>query len=217
MPAPGLSNCASCLDSRSRMFKVIGMRVVLIEDSQIIRLDCRQMLELAGFDVVGEGSDGFDAINLCNRFNPDVVLMDIEMPNLDGISAARQIIAARSCGAIVFLTAYFEDSLIREAMGVGAFGYLVKPLDEKTLVSTIQVAYAKSLQSRDLEDRLQDLSRKLEDRKVIERAKGLIMKRDGIDEDAAYVQLRTLSMEKHYSIRQIADLLIASYEEGRQR
>jgi len=81
------------------------MRVVLVEDSQIIRLDCRQMLELNGFEVVGEGSDGFDAINLCQRLHPDVILLDIEMPNLDGISAAKQIVADQSCQAIVFLTA----------------------------------------------------------------------------------------------------------------
>ncbi|MDR1421659.1 MAG: response regulator [Coriobacteriales bacterium] len=191
------------------------MKLVIVEDSQIIRLDCRQMLELAGFEVLGEGSDGLDAINLCKWLHPDVALLDIEMPNLDGISAARQILADKSCHAIVFLTAYFEDKLIREAMELGAFGYLVKPLDEKTLVSTIQVAYAKSLESKDLEERLDELAQKLEDRKVIERAKGLLMKRDGIDEDAAYSLLRTLSMEKRCSIRRIADLLITGLEGAR--
>jgi response regulator NasT len=193
------------------------LKVVLVEDSQIIRLDCRQMLELAGFEVVGEGSDGFDAINLCSWLHPDVALLDIDMPNLDGISAAKQIIADHSCHAIVFLTAYFEDKLIKEAMDLGAFGYLVKPLDEKTLVSTIQVAYAKSLESRDLEEKLDELEQKLEDRKVIERAKGLLMKHEGIDEDAAYTLLRNLSMEKHCSIRRIADLLIARINEGEHR
>ena len=186
----------------------------MVEDSQIIRLDCRQILELAGFEVVGEGADGFDAINLCKTLRPDVVLLDIEMPNLDGISAAKQIIADKTCKAVVFLTAYFEDKLIREAMRIGAFGYLVKPLDEKTLVSTIQVTYAKSIESRDLEERLDELSQKLEDRKIIERAKGLLMKRKGIDEDTAYTQIRTLSMKKQSSIRDIADILLMSAEEG---
>jgi len=193
------------------------MRIVLVEDSQIIRLDCRQMLELAGFEVVGEGSDGIDAVSLCERLRPDVVLLDIEMPNLDGISAAKRIIADRTCHAIVFLTAYFEDKLIREAMNVGAFGYLVKPLDEKTLVSTIQVAYAKSIKSQDLEKKLDDLAQKLEDRKIIERAKGILMKRNGIDEDAAYAQMRNLSMEKQSSLRHIADLLLLSEEENRSQ
>ena len=190
------------------------MRIVIIEDSQIIRMDCRQMLELAGFEVVGEGSDGIDAINLCKLLQPDVVLMDIEMPNLNGISAAKQIIAERTCQAIVFLTAYFEDKLIQEAMNVGAFGYLVKPLDEKTLISTIQVAYAKSIQSRDLEEKLDDLAQKLEDRKVIERAKGILMKRHDIDEDSAYAMLRTLSMEKQCSISKLANLLLMGADQS---
>ena len=193
------------------------MRIVLIEDSQIIRLDCRQILELAGFEVVGEGADGIDAINLCKALKPDVVLMDIEMPHLDGVSAAKQIIAERPSQAIVFLTAYYEDKLIQEAMNIGAFGYLVKPLDEKTLVSTIQVAYAKSLKSKDLEKQLDELAQRLEDRKVIERAKGILMKRKGIDENTAYTILRTLSMEKQCSIRQLADMLLLSEEESSQR
>jgi response regulator NasT len=188
------------------------MKVVLVEDDQIIRMDCRQMLELAGFEIVAEGNDGLEAIYLCQEFHPDIVLMDIEMPNLDGISAAKKILVDQTCKVIVFLTAYFEDKLIREAMEVGAFGYLVKPLDEKTLVSTIQVAYAKAKRSHDLEEQLNTLNQKLEDRKVIERAKGLLMKARGIDEDTAYSLLRNLSMEKHFSIRQIADLLIISLD-----
>ena len=190
------------------------MRIVLVEDSQIIRMDCRQMLELAGFEVVGEGSDGIDAINLCKALQPDVILMDIEMPNLNGISAAKQIIAERPTQAIVFLTAYFEDALIQEAMQLGAFGYLVKPLDEKTLISTIRVAHAKSVKDRDLEKKLSELSQRLEDRRAIERAKGILMKRNGIDEDTAYRLLRTLSMEKHCSIRRLSDLLLLSEDTG---
>ena len=191
------------------------MRIVLIEDSQIIRMDCRQMLELAGFEVVGEGSDGIDAINLCKSLRPDVILLDIEMPNLDGISAAKQIISDKTCKAIVFLTAYFEDKLIQQAMNVGAFGYLVKPLDEKTLVSTIRVAYAKSIESRDLEKKLNELAQKLEDRKVIERAKGILMKQNNINEETAYNLLRSLSMEKHCTMRHIADLMLLRKDESR--
>jgi response regulator NasT len=189
----------------------------LVEDKQIIRLDCRQMLELAGFEVVGEGADGLDAINLCSIHKPDVALLDIEMPNLDGISAAKQIVADQSCGAIVFLTAYYDNKLIGDAMSLGAFGYLVKPIDEKSLISTIQVAYAKSLENKDLKGKLDELAVKLEDRKVIEKAKGMLMKRDGISEDAAYGRLRSLSMDKHCSMRRIADLLIASFNEERKR
>lgn len=192
------------------------MRVVLVEDKQIIRLDCRQMLELAGLEVVGEGADGFDAINLCKELQPDVVVLDIEMPLLDGISAAKQIAAEGSCRAIVFLTAYCEDALLQEAVGVGAFGYLVKPIDEMTLISTIQMAYAKSLESLELEAKLNELEQKLEDRKVIDKAKGLLMMRDDLDEEAAYAELRTLSMEKNSSIRAIAEILLAGVGEKRR-
>lgn len=190
------------------------MRVVLVEDEQIIRLDLRQMLTMAGLDVVGEGADGIDAVNLCREFEPDVVLLDIKMPNLDGISAAKQIVVDGSCGAIVFLTAFYEEELVSDAIDIGAFGYLVKPIDEKSLLSTIQIAYAKAQANTDLETRLSEIEKRLEDRKVIEKAKGLLMRRGGIDEEEAYTKLRMLSMEKRSSMRTIADLLLAGADEN---
>lgn len=184
------------------------MKVIIIEDEPITRMDVRYILEDAGIEILGEGKDGFDAINMCKELHPDMVVMDINMPNLDGISASKIIHQNNLCKGVVLLTAYSDDKNIEGASNAGVYGYLVKPVDEKNLVSTLKVAYKKALASEDIEKKLDEATKKLEDRKIIERAKGIIMQREGISEDEAYKKLRKLSMEKGCSLRTISEFLI---------
>lgn len=188
------------------------MRIVIVEDESITRLDLKCILEDAGYDVVGEGKDGFDAINLCKKNHPDMVLMDLNMPNLNGISAAKVISRDKLCKSIVFLTAYSDREFVEKAKKIGVFGYLVKPLDEKNLIPALEVAYAKAVEAEELEKKRNQLEQKLEDRKVIEKVKGILMATEGVSEDEAYKKLRMLSMQKGCSIRVICETMLITGE-----
>ncbi|MCG8483157.1 MAG: response regulator [Clostridia bacterium] len=188
------------------------MRIVIVEDESITRLDLKCILEDAGYDVVGEGKDGFDAINLCKKNHPDMVLMDLNMPNLNGIGAAKVISRDKLCKSIVFLTAYSDREFVEKAKKIGVFGYLVKPLDEKNLIPALEVAYAKAVEAEELEKKRNQLEQKLEDRKVIEKVKGILMATEGVSEDEAYKKLRMLSMQKGCSIRVICETMLITGE-----
>lgn len=193
------------------------MRIIVVEDEPVTRMDIRCILEDAGFEVLGEGKDGFDAINLCTSYHPDMVLMNINMPNLDGVSAAKIIRRDKLCKCVVFLTAYSDDIFIEGAKKSGVFGYVVKPIDEKSLLPTIKIAYAKSLESEKNEQKLNDITKRLEDRKMIEKAKGFLMQSGGLDEDSAYKKLRSLSMEKGYSLRVISETILLQAQKGEKK
>ncbi|WP_035356708.1 ANTAR domain-containing response regulator [Acetobacterium malicum] len=190
------------------------MRIIIVEDEPVTRMDIRCMLEEAGFEVLDEGKDGFDAINLCKTHQPDLVLMDINMPNLDGISAARIIRRDGLSKCVVLLTAYSDDVFIEGAKNVGVFGYVVKPVDEKSLIPALKIAYAKSLETTDTEDKLDEATKRLEERKIIEKAKGFLMQSEGLDENTAYQKMRSLSMEKSCSLRVISEMLLLRAKKG---
>ncbi len=186
------------------------MRIIIVEDEPITRVDLKYMLEDAGYEVIGEGSDGFDAIALCKKMNPDLLLMDINMPNLNGIAAAKVIRKEKSARSIVFLTAYSDKEFIDEAKNIGASGYLSKPISEKNLIPTLEIAYAKVKETEKLEFEAEVLTKKLEDRKYIEKCKGIIMASKGISEEAAYRHLRSLSMDKCCSMRFLCETMLQS-------
>lgn len=188
------------------------MKVIIVEDEPITRMDIRGILENAGIEVLDEGKDGFDAINLCQKHHPDMVIMDINMPNLDGISAAKIIRKNKLSKGVLLLTAYSDDANVEKARKAGVFGYLVKPIDEKNLVSMLKIAYGKAIESEDLEEKLGIMTKRLEDRKIIEKAKGYIMESLNISEDNAYKKLRALSMEKGCSLRTISEILLLKDE-----
>jgi response regulator NasT len=191
------------------------MRIVIVEDEPVMRMDMKCLIEDAGHEVVGEGKDGLDAISLCKETKPDLVVMDINMPNLDGISAARMIHRDKLCSAVVMLTAYSDLEYVQGAKEAGVYGYLIKPIDAKNLVVTLEIAYAKSLKTDEIEQNLSTVTQKLEDRKVIEKAKGYLMKKEGIDEDTAFKRIRTLSMEKGASLRSISEALLMTADIGK--
>ena len=185
-----------------------ALRVVIADDEPITRLDIKEILEEKGYEVIGEAADGFDAVELCKAKKPELVLMDIKMPLLDGLSAARIMMEEDVDAAIVLLTAYSEREFIDSAKDLGVSGYLVKPIDEKSLIPSIELAVARSKEMRKLRRDIAKVSERLENRSIIEKAKGRIMERDGLSEQEAYDFIRKLSLEKGMSMRRVAEILL---------
>src|SRR5918998_1379183 len=164
------------------------MRVLVAEDETIIRLDLRELLERAGFEVCAEARDGVEAVELARSEQPDVAILDVKMPALDGIEAARRILDERPI-PIVMLTAYGQQELVARAVEAGVFGYLVKPFREQDLVPAIHTARARHEELQALRDEAESLSEALAARKAIERAKGVLMEKEGLTEAQAFARL----------------------------
>ncbi|MGN0994781.1 MAG: ANTAR domain-containing response regulator [Butyricicoccus sp.] len=184
------------------------LRVVIADDEPITRMDIKEILTEKGYEVIGEVGDGFDAVEICKAQKPDLVLMDIKMPLLDGLSAARIMAEEGVDAAVVLLTAYSEREFIDSAKEIGVSGYLVKPIDEKSLIPSIELAVARNKEMRKLRRDIEKVSERLENRSIIEKAKGRIMERDGINEQEAYDFIRKLSLTKGMSMRRVAEILL---------
>jgi AmiR/NasT family two-component response regulator len=188
------------------------MRVLVAEDETIIRLDLRDLLERAGFEVCAEAKDGEEAVDLARSARPDVAIMDVKMPKLDGIEAARRILDERPI-PIVMLTAYGQDELVSRAVEAGVFGYLVKPFREQDLLPAIRAARARHEELVALREEAESLAEALAARKAIERAKGLLMQKEGLTEQEAFARLRKASQISGRPLKVVADALIATFEE----
>jgi two-component system, response regulator PdtaR len=184
-------------------------RILVAEDETIIRLDLRALLERAGFDVCAEAHDGEQAVELARREQPDLALLDVKMPKLDGIDAARRILDERPI-PIVMVTAYGEQELVSKAVEAGVFGYLVKPFRETDLLPAIETARARHAELLELRAEADSLAEALAARKAIERAKGLLMERDSLTEQDAYARLRKASQISGRPLRVVAEALIAT-------
>src|SRR5881275_198301 len=187
------------------------MRVLVAEDETIIRLDLRDLLERAGFEVCAEARDGEEAVALARSARPDVAIMDVKMPKLDGIEAARRILDERPI-PIVMLTAYGQDELVARAVEAGVFGYLVKPFREQDLLPAIRTARARHEELTALRDEAESLTEALAARKSIERAKGLLMEREGLSEQEAFARLRKASQVSGRPLRVVADAVVATFD-----
>ena len=188
------------------------MRVLIAEDETIIRLDVRALLERAGHEVVGEARDGEEAVALAAELEPDLVVMDVRMPHLDGIEAARAITDRRPV-PIVMLTAYAEQDLVTRASEAGAFAYLVKPFREVDLLPAIDTARARFDELAALREEATDLAEALASRKAVERAKGILMRQEGIDEAEAFRRIRSASQKTGRTMRVVAEALIATFDD----
>jgi response regulator NasT len=186
------------------------MRVLVAEDETIIRLDLRDLLERSGFEVCAEARDGEEAVDLARSSRPDVAIMDVKMPKLDGIEAARRILDERPI-PIVMLTAYGQDELVGRAVEAGVFGYLVKPFREQDLLPAIRTATARHEELSALRDEAESLAEALAARKAIERAKGLLMEKEGLSEQEAFARLRKASQQSGRPLKVVADALIATF------
>ena len=188
------------------------IRIIVADDEPVTKMDLRELLVSAGYEVVAEASDGLDAVELCRQYRPDLILMDVKMPFLDGLSAARMIHEEGLAGAIIMLTAYSERDFIDRAKSCGVGGYLVKPIDEKSLVPSIELAIARSQELRQLRRDMEKTAARLENRIVIEKAKGVVMAEQKLTEQEAYDYIRNLSLTKHMSMSRIAEFILMQKE-----
>jgi AmiR/NasT family two-component response regulator len=190
-----------------------AMRILVAEDETIIRLDLRDLLERAGFEVCAEARDGEEAVALARSERPDLAIMDVKMPRLDGIEAARRILEENPI-PIVMLTAYGQEELVSRAVEAGVFGYLVKPFREQDLLPAIQAARARHEEMQALRAEAESLTEALAARKVIERAKGLLMEKENLNEQEAFARLRKASQVSQRPLKVIAEAVVATLGGG---
>lgn len=183
-------------------------RVVIAEDEALIRLDLKEMLQEDGYEVVGEAGDGEAAVRLATELKPDLVILDVKMPVLDGISAAERISAAR-LAPVVILTAFSQRELVRRATEAGAMAYLVKPFTKSDLTPAIEMAVSRYEQIRALEAEVSTLTERLETRKVVDRAKGLLQELNGWTEPQAFRWIQKTSMDRRLTMRAVADAVLS--------
>jgi len=182
-------------------------RVIVAEDEALIRLDIVETMKENDFEVVGEAADGEEAVTLALELEPDLMVMDIKMPKLDGIAAAEKIIKEAPC-AIVMLTAFSDKELIERAKDAGTMAYLVKPFDPKDLLPAVEVALSRHQELLSLEDSIADLQDRLSTRKQVDRAKGLLMEKMELTEPEAFRWIQKTSMDRRLSMREVADAVI---------
>jgi response regulator NasT len=189
-------------------------RLVIADDESLIRMNLKETLVGLGYLVVGEAGDGVSAINLARELRPDMVIMDIKMPKLDGIKAA-EVLTQERLAPVVLLTAYSDRDLVERAKEAGVVSYLVKPFREADLLPALEVAMARFTELRALDKQLGDLKEALETRKVVERAKGFLMEKQGLSETEAFRRIQQLSMNTRKPMKEIAQsiLLAAQIEQ----
>ncbi|MFI0236761.1 ANTAR domain-containing response regulator [Streptomyces sp. NPDC016845] len=187
-------------------------RVVIAEDEALIRLDLKEMLEEEGYSVVGEAGDGEEAVELAREHKPDLVILDVKMPKMDGISAAEKI-AGESIAPVLMLTAFSQRDLVERARDAGAMAYLVKPFSKSDVVPAIEMAVSRFTELKTLEKEVADLTQRLETRKLVDRAKSVLQTQYGLTEPAAFRWIQKTSMDRRLSMQQVAEAVIQDAEE----
>lgn len=182
-------------------------RVLVAEDETLIRLDIVEILTEAGYTVVGEASDGEEAVRLVEELSPDLIVIDVKMPVLDGITAAERILDKHSI-AVVMLTAFSQTELVERANAAGAMAYVVKPFTPADLIPALEIAFSRHEEMQSLESEIADLQERFETRKRVDRAKGLLMERMGLSEPESFRWLQKTSMNRRLTMREVADAVI---------
>lgn len=189
------------------------IRVIIADDESLIRMDLREMLGNLGYLVVGEVGDGRSAVNLARELRPDVVIMDIKMPDMDGIDAAK-ILTEERIAPVILLTAYSQKDLVERAKEAGVVGYMVKPFREADLVPAIEVALARFKEFEALHKEVNDLQLALETRKLVDRAKGILMDSQGLSESDAFRKIQKMSMNTRKPMKEVAEAIILAHQAG---
>ena len=184
-----------------------AIRVLVVEDETLIRLDIVETLEDAGYEVVGEAGDGESAIELAGELEPDLVVMDVKMPGMDGITAADRILEEHRV-AIVMLTAYSQRDLVERARDAGAMAYVVKPFTPADLIPAVEIAVSRNQEIEALENEVSTMAEQFETRKRVDRAKGLLESQMGLTEPEAFRWIQKTSMDRRLTMREVADAVI---------
>jgi response regulator NasT len=186
-------------------------RVLVAEDEALIRMDLAEMLREEGYEVVGEAGDGQEAVDLAESLKPDLVIMDVKMPRRDGIDAASEI-AAKRIAPIVILTAFSQRELVERARDAGAMAYLVKPFNINDLIPAIEVAVSRFSEVAALEQEVAELSDRLETRKLVERAKGLLQAKQGMTEPEAFKWIQRAAMDRRTTMKRVAEVVLETLD-----
>ena len=187
------------------------LRVLIAEDEALIRLDLAEMLKEEGYEVVGEAGDGQEAVELADSLKPDLVIMDVKMPRRDGIDAASEI-ASKRIAPIVVLTAFSQRELVERARDAGAMAYLVKPFSATDLIPAIEVAVSRFNELTELEREVATLSERLETRKLVERAKGLLQAKQGMTEPEAFRWIQRAAMDRRTTMKRVAEVVLETLD-----
>lgn len=187
-----------------------SLRILVADDEPIIRMDLKEMLHEAGQQVVGEASNGLQALELARRLKPDLVIMDIKMPKMDGLKSAK-LISGEKIAPVILLSALSQEEYVKQACQNGVIGYIVKPVEPKNFIISLQVAYTNHCEVNQLRVKVAQLNEDLKTRKLLEVAKGLIVEREGLSEEEAMRKLQKLSMAKGIPIKLIAQKVISAY------
>ena len=189
-------------------------RVIVADDESIVRMDLREMLESLGYLVVGEAGDGESAVHLSRELRPNIVIMDIKMPGMDGIDAGR-ILTEERIAPVLLLTAYSQQDLVGRAKEAGVMAYIVKPFHEADLAPAIEVALRRWREFRELEQEVEDLKEALETRKLVDRAKGILMDTQGLSEADAFRRIQKTSMDQRKPMKEVAEAIVLAHEAGK--
>ncbi len=190
-------------------------RVIIADDESLIRMDLREMLTNLGYLVVGEVGDGRSAVNLARELRPDIIIMDIKMPDMDGIEAAK-VLTEERIAPVLLLSAYSQQELVQRARQAGVAGYLVKPFRENDLTPAIEVALARFSEFRTMEREVISLQDALETRKAVDRAKGILMDTQGLTETEAFRKIQKMSMNNRKPMRAVAEAIILAHQVSEQ-
>nr|WP_068253949.1 response regulator [Janibacter corallicola] len=190
-----------------------GHRVLLAEDEALIRLDLAEMLADAGYEVVGQASNGEEAVSMAESLRPDLIIMDVKMPVMDGLTAAETIGEQRIC-PVIMLTAFSQKELVERARDAGVMAYIVKPFTVSDVTPAIEVALSRWAEVKALESGVADLAERLEVRKAVEKAKGVLMKKLKISEAEAFRWIQKTAMDRRMGMREVADAVVAGMEKA---
>lgn len=186
-------------------------RIIVVEDESIVRLDVAMMLEDAGYEVIAQAGDGEKAVELAFSLKPDLIIMDIKMPKLNGLKAS-EIISKKMNTPILILTAYSQREYIDKAKQANIMGYLVKPITEANLIPAVEIALRQAENAQLYREQVETMNKQLMERKMVEKAKGIIMQKFNLPEDAAYRKMRKISMNKQVSLENVAKQIIVKYD-----